>query len=860
MSENKDFIESMSSTLASNAIAEIDKLKKHISFMLKDMGIVFSSAVKDNPNIEENFKKDYSSMMQKATEMQAELGAITEVMEKHANPQAVKINFPADFAKEYLQAKMQNQDKVVMYKHGDYYVMVGEDAEKASHILDMPTQKAALGGSKSDTVLIIPQPYAAMYGDRIQAGGAPYVMIKDTPTAEMTAEQEIEMQIPKEYKPFFNVMKQTGKNREEVREIIANPAGYEHLLPGDIRKDIEDIDSIINETFQPAPQKETEEIAVSSEKESPKWLQEMTFVDDRGEKVNPKDIPELLRCIELSELLGDYELETPISSAQVKSAISAYVSEKEDYYSTVKTPANKAHYEESIKASKENLIDVLEKSFGTRQEFIYLASTSGLSMDETLRYVLHNPKDMPADLKAKLPEDMQRQAEKMTSSLEIIDRGPISPGEAYEMIKSNNFAEMKANNEYFRLLDEHFPDHKAVEESLQANSGVMEFGDVKVLSYDYNFHTIKLPETKSFDIDEARSQALQDKMLNYILANTNASFVSIKEGQENSVLCFKDKDAAIRQASFLNNLSQYTIRHYKEFAGGPAARAHYDEQQVETLRQLRQYLGDETAFRKTTFKGKSAELGFTVDFWNFALGLITKEDLQRRLSDEGFMRNPKETAIEWLPKDTSDAYLVKEFVDKSDLFTTHFEKDANPFNCEPKYVGDRTKEAYEKLMQDKVITCSLDIEYRGEYYKGVKLPLDIERYQIYSENGAWSSARIDGEEVDFHFYEDPDQKGKVSVDAMLISNGEMTDFLSLYGENQNMKIGNLRLYYSATENNDTVYDYEEVELAPKFVGNDIYDNGREEVIDNHSILNQQTEVEQSEHIEEEETQSRGFHR
>ena len=838
MSENKDFIESMSSTLASNAIAEIDKLKKHISFMLKDMGIVFSSAVKDNPNIEENFKKDYSSMMQKATEMQAELGAITEMMEKHANPQAVKINFPADFAKEYLQAKMQNQDKVVMYKHGDYYVMVGEDAEKASHILDMPTQKAALGGSKSDTVLIIPQPYAAMYGDRIQAGGAPYVMIKDTPTAEMTAEQEIEMQIPKEYKPFFNVMKQTGKNREEVREIIANPAGYEHLLPGDIRKDIEDIDSIINETFQPAPQKETEEIAVSSEKESPKWLQEITFVDDRGEKVNPKDIPELLRCIELSELLGDYELETPISSAQVKSAISAYVSEKEDYYSTVKTPANKAHYEESIKASKENLIDVLEKSFGTRQEFIYLASTSGLSMDETLRYVLHNPKDMPADLKAKLPEDMQRQAEKMTSSLEIIDRGPISPGEAYEMIKSNNFAEMKANNEYFRLLDEHFPDHKAVEESLQANSGVMEFGDVKVLSYDYNFHTIKLPD---YAHDERlHSHELPSKMLNYILRNENCFFTN------SGILCFKDKDAAIRQASFLNNLSYYSRAFYnaqrpgRPFDACPDPDCLYldDENSpkaYEALNQVRQYLGDETAFLECSL-GSAKTI-----YFNLALGLITHEQAIEAMEYTGMTRTYSKPG----------QAILEDFDKKYDLLTESHKQ---------KFVSDRTEAALQSLDESIVHRCSIDVDYNGKTHKGVILPLDTERYQIYSENGAWSSAKIDGQLLDFHLYEDPDHKGKLSVDVIPVNmaiNGEpvMGDSLALYGENQEMKVYNPCLYYAKIDT-----DYERAGLAPKFVGNDIYDNGREEVIDNHSIHNQQTEVEQSEHIEEEETQSRGFHR
>ena len=799
----------LTESIARDTLKELDDIKKQISFSLKSLNNMFVAAVKNNPEANVKFKEDFAATMDSLKNMQANIGKMTETMENYSNSEVIDISFPNTFAKDYLQAKMQHQDSILMYKYGDYYVMVGDDAEKAAHILEMPTQKAALGGSKDDTVLVIPQSYAAFYGDRVKATHESVVMVKDTPTAVLTPQQEVEMNIPKEYRPFFNVMKQSGKTREEVREIIANPEGFEHLLPGDIKQDVKDLDTVIDETFKAAEAKPAE-AAKSVLLESPEWLKDYKFHNPNASSAQssvliPKNIGELIDYYTI------YGCNHPLPTTELRSKFQAFVETREEVQELVSSrfvaPDDKEEYKANLKTKRDELVNAIKDYYNTQHKVIVAAVAAGLSPEDTVRYLEKKPKDMPEALRNALPEDMRIPASKMMSSQQIVNRGPMAPGEAYDILQNN----AKNFEDYNRALTKYFPMMEDVRLAVEREAGLtpptgriadQEKG-YEILSYTQNNHVIKFGEFENVTPEEILE-----------LSKKYASEgISHRQNPTDRVLGNYD--------IFSENLSSA-----KKFAETVANmdKTRGLEKEIKQLVEEKNYIDADIQFAdgKKAWKNLSV---FTVQGNDASDNIVFYENT----NDAQYNLDP--VFVEWIPEEERSKVLSLAIETLKGL--------------QPRIANNN----------DFVKSVTVDISYKGEKYKDVVLPLynegeepDVQRYYLHNEDGPWTAAKLGDDMIDFQIYGEYDNPEILHVSAVLCkldedgNNYEQDRSLVQDLPDPEIQISNIRVQY--------VNGKEEVQEVN---GGIILDGP---VRDN----SQNEELTEKEGIDEEEEVSRGFHR
>ena len=802
----------LTESIARDTLKELDDIKKQISFSLKSLNNMFVAAVKNNPEANVKFKEDFAATMDSLKNMQANIGKMTETMENYSNSEVIDISFPNTFAKDYLQAKMQHQDSILMYKYGDYYVMVGDDAEKAAHILEMPTQKAALGGSKDDTVLVIPQSYAAFYGDRVKATHESVVMVKDTPPAVLTPQQEVEMNIPKEYRPFFNVMKQSGKTREEVREIIANPEGFEHLLPGDIKHDVKDLETVIDETFKSgvvAAEKSNIEKTVEPR---PEWLD--YFADKKGN--SPKTIGDLMHDM----YFGD--IKQPLPTASLRACFHRYCSALDEQIemqlSPYVAPEDKETYRETLAQRRKEFTTAITGYFNTQHKVIVAAVAAGLSPEDTVRYLEKKPKDMPEALRNALPEDMRIPASKMMSSQQIVNRGPIAPGEAYDILHNN----AKNFEDYNRALTKYFPVMEDVRLAVEREEGLtpptgriadQEKG-YEILSYNQDNHVIKFGKFENITPDEILE-----------LSKKYASEGIYHRGDPKKSVdrLFGNYDI------FSENLSSA-----KKFAEEIA--------NLDKSRGLRQELNKLITEKKC--EDVALELSGTTKVWE------TLSAFKAYKTSTASAPHDKPLSILEFYENIEDAKTNYDPVFLEDI---PYEKRDAAISL----VIDTLKGMQPCIADNNefVKSVTVDISYKGEKYKDVVLPLykegeepDIQRYYLHDEDGPWTAAKVGDDMIDFQIYGDGNDPEILHVEAILC------------------KLDQKNNIYSQDRTLDQDLPDPEIQISNIRVQ---YVNGKEEVQEvNGGIIldgpvrdNSQNEVlPEEEGIDEEKEVSRGFHR
>ncbi len=791
----------LTESIARDTLKELDDIKKQISFSLKSLNNMFVAAVKNNPEANVKFKEDFAATMDSLKNMQANIGKMTETMENYSNSEVIDISFPNTFAKDYLQAKMQHQDSILMYKYGDYYVMVGDDAEKAAHILEMPTQKAALGGSKDDTVLVIPQSYAAFYGDRVKAKHESVVMVKDTPTAVLTPQQEVEMNIPKEYRPFFNVMKQSGKTREEVREIIANSEGFEHLLPGDIKQDVKDLDTVIDETFKSGVVVAEKSNIEKTTEPRPDWLD--YFVDKKGN--SPKTIGDLMHDMYFGEI------KQPLPTASLRACFHRYCSALDEQIemqlSPYVAPEDKETYRETLAQRRKEFTTAITGYFNTQHKVIVAAAAAGLSPEDTVRYLEKKPKDMPEALRNALPEDMRIPASKMMSSQQIVNRGPMAPGEAYDILQNN----AKNFEDYNRALTKYFPMMEDVRLAVEREAGLtpptgriadQEKG-YEILSYNPDHHVIKFGKFENVTPGEILE-----------LSKKYASEgISHRQNPTDRVLGNYD--------IFSENLSSA-----KKFAETVANmdKTRGLEKEIKQLVEEKNYIDADIQFAdgKKAWKNLSV---FTVQGNDASDNIVFYENA----NDAQYNLDP--VFVEWIPEEERSKVLSLAIETLKGL--------------QPRIVNDN----------DIVKSVTVDIVYKGKKYEDVDLPLykegekpDVARYYLHAEDGPWSAAKLGDDMIDFQISGDPDNSQILCITAELCNfSKEDNEYhqertLSQDLPDPEIQISNIHVQYQ------TGYDELQQVNGGIILDGPVRDNSQNE------DLSEQEEVNEDEEV------SRGFHR
>ena len=799
--------------IARETLVELDEIKKKIGFNLKGLNNTFVAAVKPNPEVNQKFKEDFSSILESLKTFQADMKKMTDTMERYANAKAINISFPNTFAKDYLQAKMQHQDSIVMYKYGDYYVMVGEDAEKAAHILDMPTQKAALGGSKDDTVLIIPQAYAALYGDRVKGKQESVVMIEDTPSAELTPQQEIEMNIPREYRPFFNVMKQSGKTREEVREIIANPEGFEHLLPGDIKHDVKDLETVIDETFKAAEAKPAETVK-SVLLESPEWLKDYKFHNPnvpsgKSPIVVPRNIGELMNFYAM------FDSHQPLPTTELRNKFLTSEKVREEAQEMVNShfvsPDDKEVYRTRNKQMREEFATSIKDYYNTQHKVIVAAVAAGLSPEDTVRYLERKPKDMPEALRNALPEELRIPASKMMSSQQIVDRGPMTPGEAYDVLQSNS----KNLEDYNRALTKYFPVMEDVRSAVESEAGLTpptgriadDEKGYEILSYNRDNHVIKFGKFENITPDEILE-----------MAKKNAS-----------------KGINYRQSGFDRLFGNYDI-----FSENLSSAKEFAEMVCETDKRAGQIKELNSLIEGKNCEGEALSLAGTSKVWNTlsAFKAYKTNTDTKPLSILEFYENIEDAKNNYDPVFLEDIPYEKRAAALARAIETLK-------GLQPRITNDN----------EFVKSVTVDISYKGEKYKDVVLPLqkegeqpDIQRYYLHDEDGPWTSATLGEDVIDFHIWADPEQEETLIIDAVLCEKSEEDNCyhqsrdLEKHFPDPEIQISNIRVQY--------VNGKEEVQEVNGGIILDgpVRDNSQNEEIPEEEVIDEEKEV------------SRGFHR
>ena len=794
----------LTESIARDTLKELDDIKKQISFSLKSLNNMFVAAVKNNPEANVKFKEDFAATMDSLKNMQAKIGKMTETMETYSNSEVIDISFPNTFAKDYLQAKMQHQDSILMYKYGDYYVMVGDDAEKAAHILEMPTQKAALGGSKDDTVLVIPQSYAAFYGDRVKATHESVVMVKDTPTAVLTPQQEVEMNIPKEYRPFFNVMKQSGKTREEVREIIANPEGFEHLLPGDIKQDVKDLETVIDETFKSGVAAAEKSNIEKTAEPRPDWLD--YFADKKGN--SPKTIGDLMHDM----YFGD--IKQPLPTASLRAYFHRYCSALDEQIemqnSPYVAPEDKETYRETLAQRRKEFTTAITGYFNTQHKVIVAAAAAGLSPEDTVRYLERKPKDMPEALRNALPEEMRIPASKMMSSQQIVNRGPMAPGEAYDILQNN----AKNFEDYNRALTKYFPVMEDVRLAVERVAGLtpptgriadQEKG-YEILSYNQDNHVIKFGKFENITPDEILE--LSKKYASEGIYHRGDPKKSIDRLFGNYDIFSENLSSAKKFAETVANMDKTRGL----------------EKEIKQLVEEKNYIDADIQFAdgKKAWKNLSV---FTVQGNDASDNIVFYENTNNA------QYNLDPVFVEWIPEEERSKVLSLAIETLKGL--------------QPRIVNDN----------DVVKSVTVDISYKGEKYKDVVLPLykegeepDVQRYYLHNEDGPWTAAKLGDDMIDFQIYGEYDNPEILHVSAVLCkldedgNNYEQDRSLDQDLPDPEIQISNIRVQY--------VNGKEEVQEVN---GGIILDGP---VRDN----SQNEELTEEEGIDEEEEVSRGFHR
>lgn len=792
----------LTESIARDTLKELDDIKKQISFSLKSLNNMFVAAVKNNPEANVKFKEDFAATMDSLKNMQANIGKMTETMENYSNSEIIDISFPNTFAKDYLQAKMQHQDSILMYKYGDYYVMVGDDAEKAAHILEMPTQKAALGGSKDDTVLVIPQSYAAFYGDRVKATHESVVMVKDTPTAVLTPQQEIEMNIPKEYRPFFNVMKQSGKTREEVREIIANPEGFEHLLSGDIKHDVKDLETVIDETFKSGVVDAEKSNIENTSEPRPEWLD--YFVDNQGN--SPETIGDLM------SYMYEGAIEQPLPTVSLRGCFLRYCEALDEHIemtmSPLAAPDDKKTCKETLAKRREEFTTAITDYFNTQHKVIVAAVAAGLSPEDTVRYLEKKPKDMPEALRNALPEDMRIPASKMMSSQQIVNRGPMAPGEAYDILQNN----AKNFEDYNRALTKYFPVmedvRSAVERETPPTGKIADQGKgYEILSYNPDHHVIKF----------GRFENITPKEI-FEIAKENAS-----------------KGINYRQGGFDRLFGNYDI-----FSENLSSAKEFAEMVCETDKRAGQIKELNSLIEGKNCEGEALSLAGTSKVWNTlsAFKAYKTNTDTKPLSILEFYENIEDAKNNYGPVFLEDIPYEK----REDALARAIE---TLKGLPLRYVNNN----------EFVKSVKVDISYKGEKYKDVILPLykdpnepRIQRDYLFSEDGPWSAAKLGDDMIDFQISGDPDNPQILRITAELCNfSNEDNKYHQERTLNQDLpdpeiQISNIQVQYYGE-----IYEFQKVNGGVILDG-PVRDNSQNE------------ELTEEEGINEEEEVSRGFHR